>query len=143
MELKNFKHTFIKMSNITHSCIYLSIFYTNKCKKILENEVEIKLKELINEYQDIYSFKLIDLTINKNSVQMFFTINPNIAPAKFISNLKKETASRLILIFPNLKTKMKGIWNREAFIATSGDIEMKDIIQFIDSQSVKKSREKT
>lgn len=61
-----------------YSCQYHVIFCPKYRRKVLDNGIDIRLKELIEEKQSEYGYEVIEMEIMPDHVHLLLSVNPKI-----------------------------------------------------------------
>ena len=106
-------------------------------RKVLIDEVEERLKELIYNKCNELECEIHELNIMPDHVHLFVKTKPTIAPHFLIQQLKGVTSRLLRLEFKHLKTKLPNMWTRSYYIESVGHISQNTIEKYIQEQKNK------
>ncbi len=106
-------------------------------RKVLVNEVENRLKELIHTKCDELDCEIYELNIMPDHVHLFVKTKPTIAPHFLIQQLKGVTSRILRSEFKHLKSKLPNMWTRSYYIESVGHISQDTIKKYIQEQKNK------
>lgn len=127
--------TFYKVSNeVVYFCKYHVVWCAKYRRKILINEVNTRLKELLISYAAEISVNIVDLEIMPDHIHMQLVVEPQFGIHKAVKSLKGYTSKILRDEFPYLKTKMPTIWTNSYLVSTDEDLSSDVIRQYIDNQ---------
>ena len=121
-------------NNIVYSCKYHVVWCPKYRRKVLVGQVEVRLKELINETCSELQSELIELEIRPDHVHLLIEVDPQLGIHKVIKTIKGKTSSILRKEFPILKTKLPTLWTNSYFVSTVGSAPLKVIQQYIENQ---------
>lgn len=107
--------------------------------KVLENDIEKDLKEiLINITKDL-EIKIIEMETDKDHIHLLIECSPQHFIPKIIKILKGSSARKLFVKHPELKKRLWGghLWNPSYFVATVSENTEEQIKKYIQTQKVK------
>ncbi|MGQ9855888.1 MAG: IS200/IS605 family transposase [Fervidobacterium sp.] len=107
--------------------------------KILQGEIETKLKEILQEIAKEQGIEILAMETNIDHVHLLVDCSPQHYIPDLIKALKGVSAKRLFQTFPELKSKLWGghLWNPSYFVATVSENTEEQIRKYIDSQKEK------
>lgn len=106
-------------------------------RKVLINEIENKLKEIIITKCNELDCYVHELNIMPDHVHLFVKTKPTIAPHFLIQQIKGISSRILRNEFKELKRKMPSMWTRSYFIESVGHISQETIEKYIQEQKNK------
>ena len=106
-------------------------------RKVLINEIENKLKEIIISKCNELDCYVNELNIMPDHVHLFVKTKPTIAPHFLIQQIKGISSRILRNEFKELKRKMPSMWTRSYFIESVGHISQETIEKYIQEQKNK------
>lgn len=114
------KNEFNYKIECVYVCRYLIVWCTKYRRKVLINDIEERLKELI---QDICqeAITVIEIKVTPNSVQLQIETDPRQSIHSIIKKLKAKTSGALRSEFKELTTKIPTLWTNSYFLTTVGD----------------------
>lgn len=117
----------------TYSCRYLVVWCTKYRRKVLVGDIEVRLKELI---QDTHkeTTTIIETTITPNQVRLIIESEPKQSIHSVIKSLKGKTSRTLRDEFKELTTKLPTLWTNSYFVKTIGVISEQDIEEYVENQ---------
>jgi len=128
--LKEYKST----NTLVYSCQYHVIFTTKYRRKVLSDEIQKRLKELIEEKQTEYEYQILEMEIMSDHVHLLLDINPQRGIYKIIGQIKGFTSNTLRNEFVELKRKLPTLWTRSKFISTVGSVSLEVVKKYIEEQ---------
>lgn len=124
-----------KVSNTSvYNVSYHIIFCPKYRRKVLVEEVEERLRELLHEKADELEIEIESLEVMPDHVHMFVKADPTFAPHHLVQQFKGLTSRRLRQEFPSLKSRLPSLWTRSYYCETIGHISEDTIQQYIADQ---------
>lgn len=112
---------------------YHFIWCPKRRKKILIDNVERRLKQIIEEVAKERYIKILACEIMPDHVHLFVSAYPTVSPNSLIRWFKGRTSRLLRKEFPEL-LKLPSLWTRSYFVSTAGTVSTQTIQQYIESQ---------
>ena len=106
-------------------------------KKVLVDEVEARLKELIQEKADELNCTIGSMEIMPDHVHLFIKTPPTIGVHFLIRQIKGYTSRVLRKEFKQLKTKIPCLWTRSYYAESVGHISEQTVQKYIENQKNK------
>ena len=132
------------MSDQYHSaahCKYLVQYHIIWCPKfrfsVLKGNVELRLKEILQQICDKYSYEIKALEVMPDHIHIFLDCPQTAAPCDVAKTLKSISAVEMFKAFPQLKrfyARCGVLWSRGYFISTVGHISENTVIKYIEEQ---------
>lgn len=135
----------MKLDGNNHSVFLLHyhlIFVVKFCRKVIDDAVSARLKEIFNYIAPNYNITIEEWNADKDHIHVLFRAHPNSELSKFI-NAYKSASSRLIKKeFPHIcKYLWKELfWSKSFCLLTTGGITVEIVKQYIKSQGEKNER---
>lgn len=129
----------MELDNNNHSVFllyYHVVFVTKYRRKVIDNNVSNRLKEIFEKIQGNYNITLQEWNHDKDHIHALFKAHPNTEISKFI-NAYKSASSRLIKKeFPKIKQQLwkEYFWSRSYCLLTTGGAPIEVIKKYIESQ---------
>ncbi|MBR3601563.1 MAG: IS200/IS605 family transposase [Lachnospiraceae bacterium] len=121
-------------NNIVYSCQYHVVWCPKYRRKVLAHGVDVRLKELLQEYATHLSVDILEMEIMPDHVHILMEVAPQLGIHKVVKTLKGYTSKVLRQEFPYLRTKMPTLWTNSYFVSTVGDAPLEVIKQYIENQ---------
>jgi putative transposase len=131
------KITYKSNNNIVYSCKYHIVWCPKYRKKILINDIEKRLKEIILELCKNLNVELIEIECDKDHVHILVDIDPQYGVHKFVKLAKGKSAYLLRNEFPYLKKTMPCMWTNSYFVSTVGGAPLNIVKQYIENQKLR------
>ncbi|MHB1665262.1 MAG: IS200/IS605 family transposase [bacterium] len=129
----NLKHA----RTCVYNCNYHIVFSTKYRKKILTQEIECYIKDLLQEIAKEKGFEIAVVEVgDKDHIHIFVSAHPKIAPSYIVKMIKGITARKILLKYQETRKQLwKGhLWNPSYYIETIGSISEDVIKKYIESQ---------
>ena len=121
-------------NNVVYSCKYHVVWCPKYRRKILVNQIEERLKELLVSYVAELSVDILEMEIMPDHVHLLLEVDPQFGVHKAVKSLKGYTSKILREEFPYLKTKLPTLWTNSYFVSSVGDASLEDVKQYIENQ---------
>lgn len=115
---------------------YHLILVTKYRRKVIIDEISVRLKEIFEYIQSKYNITLLEWNHDKDHIHILFKAHPNSELSKFI-NAYKSASSRLIKKeFPEIKQQLwkEYFWSRSYCLLTTGGVSIDVIKKYIETQ---------
>ena len=131
------KDRWVNSNTSVYNLAYHIIWCPKYRRKVLINEIENKLKEIIITKCNELDCYVHELNIMPDHVHLFVKTKPTIAPHFLIQQIKGISSRILRNEFKELKRKMPSMWTRSYFIESVGHISQETIKKYIQEQKNK------
>ena len=133
------------MSKVTYgrgyvySIKYHIVWCTKYRHEVLVNEIDDKLKEIIEGIANDNNFTIEEMETDLDHIHLLISCSPQHYIPNLIKALKGVSARLLFKEFPELKNKLWGghLWNPSYFVATVSETTEEQIREYIKSQKQK------
>jgi putative transposase len=124
----------------SHSVFLLHVhvvWVTKYRKKILKDDIAVKLRELIRQICAKESVEIISGHVSGDHVHLFLSYPPKVCLSKLVQRLKGSTSHSLIMTFQTLQKQYWGrhMWARGYFCCSSGNVTDDVIKNYVQNQS--------
>ena len=113
---------------------YHIIWCTKYRRPILDDEVQVKLKELLNAKADELGITIETMEVMTDHVHLFVKASPIYAPHFIVQQFKGCSSYTLRKMFSPLRTKVPTLWTRSYYIESIGHISEKTVKRYIEEQ---------
>lgn len=122
-----------------YSIQYHIVWCVKYRQKVLSEEVETTLKELLTTIAKEYKFIILIMENDAEHIHLLIECTPQHYIPDIIKLLKGISARKLFIKHPQLKKKLWGghLWNPSYFIATVSENTESQIKEYINNQKVK------
>jgi putative transposase len=121
-------------NNIVYSCKYHIVWCPKYRRKVLVDEIEKRLKQIIYEVAKELRVEIIEMETDKDHIHILADIDPSFGVIKFVKTAKGRSSRILRDEFHFLKTKLPTLWTNSVFISTVGGATLEVVKQYIESQ---------
>ena len=134
MQIENKGKEYNYTNTLVYSCQYHVIFCTKYRRRILNDIVSKRLKDLVLEKQEEYKYKILEMEVMEDHVHLLVDVNPQIGIHAVVSNIKGYLSNTLRKEFRDLRTRVPTLWTRSKFISTVGSVSLEIVKQYIENQ---------
>jgi putative transposase len=114
------------------------IIWTSKYRrKGLIDDIDLRLKEILNEISLSINCEVKELEVMPEHVHIFIKSSPINAPHFIVQQLKGRSSKILRSEFPSLKSKLPTLWTRSYYCESVGHISQDTVIKYIEDQKNK------
>ena len=108
-------------------------------KKIINEAVETRLKEILTEIARDNGFSISELNTDKDHIHMLIECSPQNYIPDMLKAMKGVSARLLLKSFPELRNQLWGghLWNPSYFVATVSENTEAQIREYIQKQKEK------
>lgn len=122
-------------NNIVYCCKYHVVWCTKYRRKVLTEEVDIRLKELLKQVAKEISVEILEMEVgDKNHIHLLLSLDPQFGVHRAVKRFKGATSRYLRLEFPHLKKRLPSLWTNSYFVSTSGGAPLAKIKDYIQNQ---------
>ena len=111
-------------STVYNVCYHI-IWCPKYRRKVLEGDVEVRLKELLHEKAEELEIEIEEMEVMPDHLHLFVNASPALAPHHIVQQFKG---------FPSLKSRLPSLWTRSYYMETIGHISEDTIRQYIKDQ---------
>lgn len=126
-------------NNVVYSCKYHIIWCPKYRRKVLVEDVSIRLKELIYQIAQALKVEIIEVETDKDHVHILAEVDPQFGVNQFVRRLKGKTSRILRDEFPHLRKRLPTLWTNSYFVATVGGAPLEVIKLYIENQQLSES----
>jgi len=123
-----------KNSSAVFSLKYHLVWCPKYRRKVLVNQIAIRLEELLRQKANQIDIQILALEIMPEHVHLFIESDPTWAVAGIANAFKGYTSSILRQEFTKLKSQLPTLWSRSYYAGTVGHVSEKTIYEYIQSQ---------
>ena len=106
-------------------------------RKVLVDQVETRLKELIIEISSAIDCQIESMEVMPDHVHIFIKCSPVHSPHYVVQQLKGKSSRILREEFPHLKTRLPTLWTRSYYCESVGHISEETTKKYIKEQKLK------
>ncbi len=134
MEIQNKNKEYKSENHLVYSCQYHVVFCPKYRRKVLEGDIEKRLKELIIEKQEEYGYTILDMEVMPDHVHLIIDTSPIIGIFTIVNKIKGYTSHELRNEFPSLRSKLPTLWTQSKFISSVGAVTLEVVKKYIEVQ---------
>ena len=120
--------------NVVYSCKYHVVWCPKYRRKVLTDEIEKRLKELIVETAKGINADIIEMEVMPDHVHLLLEVDPQYGINKAVRHIKGVSSHALRSEFPSLKSRLPTLWTNSYFVSTVGDVPPSAIDRYIENQ---------
>ena len=120
--------------NIVFSCKYHVIWCPKYRRKVLENGIDVRLKEIIIDICNETKSEILEMEIMPDHVHLLIEVDPQYGIHKLIKKIKGRSSNFLRKEFPRLKSRLPTLWSNSYFVTTEGGAPLEIIKKYIEEQ---------
>jgi len=120
--------------NIVFSCKYHVIWCPKYRRKVLENGIDVRLKEIIIDICNETKSEILEMEIMPDHVHLLIEVDPQYGIHKLIKKIKGRSSNFLRKEFPRLKSRLPTLWSNSYFVITVGGAPLEIIKKYIEEQ---------
>ena len=135
LKIANKKRDYRTTNKTIYSCQYHVIWCTKYRRKVLDTQIQGRLKQLIREKQDDYGYQICEIETQPEHVHLLIEIPPEHSVDKIVGKIKGYTSKVLREEYPSLKSRIPSLWTRSKFVSSCGGVTLQIIKDYIESQS--------
>ena len=135
LKISNKKHNYQTTNKTIHSCQYHVIWCTKYRRKVLDTQIQGRLKQLIRDKQEEYGYQIREVETQHEHVHLLIEIPPTNSVDKIVGKIKGYTSKVLREEYPSLKSRLPSLWTRSKFVSSCGGVTLQVIKDYIEGQS--------
>ena len=135
LKIANIKRDYRTTNKTLYSCQYHVIWCTKYRRKVLDTEIQNRLKQLICDQQDEYEYNIREMETQSEHIHLLIEIPPIHSVDKIVGKIKGYTSKVLREEYPSLKSRLPSLWTRSKFVSSCGGVTLQVIKDYIESQS--------
>lgn len=121
-------------NNVVYSCKYHVVWCPKYRRKVLENGIDDRLKELIEEICAESDIQIVEMEIMPDHVHLLIEVDPQYGIHRAVKKIKGRTSRILRQEFPILVRRLPTLWTNSYFVSTVGGAPLAVIKQYIENQ---------
>lgn len=127
-----------KNAGAVFSLKYHLVFCPKYRIPVLQNEIVLRLKELLHEKAAELGATIHTLEIMPDHVHIFVEADPTLAPAHLAAQFKGYTSRVLRQEFDYLRSRMPSLWSRSYYCGTVGHVSEATVRKYIENQKTRR-----
>ena len=130
---KNYEHSRNSVFNLGYHLIWC----TKYRRRLLVNEIEVRLIELLNIKSKELDVNIQAVEIMPDHVHIFVKTSPKHTPHLIVKGLKGYTSRLLRSEFSLLRTRVPTLWTNSYYCESIGHISEKTVQKYIEEQKLR------
>lgn len=126
--------TYKSNNNVVYSCKYHVVWCPKYRRSVLQNGVEERLKQILQQVATERHSEIIKLEVLPDHVHVLVEVDPQFGIHRLIRLMKARSSFLLRKEFPHLKTRLPTLWTNSYFVSTVGGTPLTVIKQYIENQ---------
>jgi putative transposase len=123
-------------SNIVYNCQYHVIWCVKYRRKVLVDEVEVRLKEVLRQVSIDVRCEIQEMETDRDHVHLLISCDPQFGIHQVVKRMKGRSSRVLRDEFPFLRSRLPTLWTNSYFVATVGGAPLAVIKQYIQDQKL-------
>jgi putative transposase len=126
-----------RRSKTTVSLInYHFVFCPRYRRKVLVGQVEVRLKELLNQVCGEMEIEILAVECDVDHCHLFINAPPTLSPTDIMARVKGVTSRILRQEFEHLQ-HLPSLWTRSYFVSTAGNVSSETIRKYVEEQKTR------
>jgi putative transposase len=113
---------------------YHIVWCTKYRRKVLKEDIQSKLKELILEKSKELNYKIEAMETMEDHIHVFIQASAKDSVHRIVSQLKGFASFKLRESFPELKSRLPCLWTRSYYAGTVGHVSEETVKKYIENQ---------
>jgi len=130
----NYNKKYKSNKSMVFSCQYHIIWSTKYRRKILNDNIQNRIKEIILNKQKDWLYEVIEMELMEDHIHLLIDVDPNLGINKIIGRIKGITSNLIRKEFPEINSKVPTLWTRSKFISTVGAVTLDVVKKYIEDQ---------
>jgi len=123
--------------NIVYSCKYHVVWCTKYRRKILDNDVQKDLKDIVEKTCVEKGCDVLAFDVVEDHAHLLVEVDPQFGIHKIIKQLKGRSSHFLRKKYKHLRTRVPTLWTNSYFVSTVGGAPLSVIKKYVESQNLK------
>lgn len=120
--------------NVVYDCNYHVVWCTKYRRKVLNDQVQLRLKEIIQEVCTERSAEITSMETMEDHVHLLVQIDPQYGIHKLVKQIKGRSSRLLRQEFTHLNTRLPTLWTNSYFVSTAGGSSLSVIKKYVENQ---------
>ena len=121
-------------NNVVYSCKYHVVWCPKYRRKVLVEDVETRLKELIKSACSEKQVDIIQMEVMPDHVHLILEVDPQFGIHRAVKHIKGVTSFYLRGEFKHLTSKLPTLWTNSYFVSTVGGAPLEAIRKYVENQ---------
>jgi len=121
-------------NNVVYRCHYHVVWCPKYRRRVIEGDVDVRLKEIIREVCAERRCEIIELETMPDHVHLLVSVDPQYGVHRLVKQVKGRSSRLLRQEFPALKSRLPTLWTNSYFVATVGGATLEVVKQYVENQ---------
>ena len=121
-------------NNVVFSCKYHVIWCPKYRRSVLQDGVDVRLKEIIRNVAHERKSEILELEVMPDHVHLLVEVDPQYGIHRLIKLMKGRSSRLLRQEVPWLKKRLPTLWSNSYFVSTVGGAPLAIVKQYIENQ---------
>lgn len=121
-------------NNVVYRCHYHVVWCPKYRRRVIEGDVDARLKEIIREVCAERRCDIIELETMPDHVHLLVSVDPQYGIHRLVKQVKGRSSRLLRQEFPALKSRLPTLWTNSYFVATVGGAPLEIVKQYVENQ---------
>jgi putative transposase len=121
-------------NNVVYLCKYHVIWCPKYRRSVLQDGVDIRLKEIIRIVAQERKSEVLELEVMPDHVHLLVEVDPQYGVHRLIKLMKGRSSRLLRQEIPWLKKRLPTLWSNSYFVSTVGGASLAIVKQYIENQ---------
>jgi putative transposase len=121
-------------NNVVYSCKYQVVWCPKYRRAVLVNEVDVRLKEIIQDVCTESKAEVLQLEVMPEHVQLLVEVDPQYGIHRLVRAIKGRSSRLLRQEYAWLRSRLPTLWTNSYFVSTVGGAPLEVIKQYIEHQ---------
>jgi putative transposase len=123
-----------KSNTVCYSCKYHIIWCTKYRRKVLNDDIQRRLKEIVQEVINQNNCEVIELEVTEDHTHLLVECVPQLGIHKLVKKIKGISSRTLREEFSSLRTRLPTLWTNSYFVSTVGGAPLEIIKKYVEEQ---------
>ena len=134
MNIESPNKKYVVDGKLMYSCQYHVIICTKYRRKVLVDDADLQLKEMMLDQQTRIGYKVLELEVMPDHVHLLVEANPKVGVYRQMARLKGYTSRMMKIKNHKVKTRLPNLWSRAMFISSVGSVSLDAVKSYIENQ---------
>ena len=132
--MEKFEVAYKSNRNVVYSCTYHVVWCPKYRRRVITNQVEVRLKEIIQDCCIELKTELIEMEVMPDHIHLLLQVDPQLGVHRLIKRLKGRSSRLLREEFRELKSRLPTLWTNSYFVSSVGGAPLEIIKQYVRNQ---------
>lgn len=121
-------------NNVVYRCTYHVVWCPKYRRKVIADDVDIRLKQIIAEVCAERGCAIIELETMPDHVHLLVECDPQYGIHRLVKQIKGRSSRLLRAEFPQLRSRIPTLWTNSYFVATIGGATLEAVKRYVENQ---------